>query len=372
MSDDNNGSFELSRRKALAGLGGIGTATALGGIGTYAQFTDTEEQAVTFTAGGIDGELTWSGSYNGNPVEDGLENVTVGPSSEGVPGGVEVDVAFTDVKPGDFGCVNFGITVANNPAWVAACLDVVADTDGDEFEPEAEIEDPNGDGTYEQGDFPQADEGDPQTDSPSSGGDLYGRAGKGELAENIYTLPYYDSDGECVFFDPDEEPTFDPESIGDFTTPSAFWSNSQPDGVSSNNLAAMDTADGTEYYLAPRSLRSVSSSLSVADTAHWNSNSKELTIDNAPAGTNVDLGCMMLDGEGSNNDSNNTQGVAALQSGTTLNFGYDFHMPFATGNEVQGDKLTLKMGFIFLQTRHTEAPDFGTYSPASNTPNGSS
>lgn len=347
MSDNE---FSLSRRKALAGLGSIGAASALGIGGTWAQFSDTEEKAVTFTAGGIDGKLEWSGSYNGNEVGSDLTHVNINPSENGAA----VDVAFTDIKPGDFGCVNFDITIQNNPAWVASCLDVVSDDDWKTYEPEVDADD--------------------DIDEMSDG---MLENGNGELAENIYTIPYYDGDGSCTFFDPDGLTDFDSLTY-EGANPSDFWSNAQaydpPEWIGQGNPdpISVSTEDETEYYLVPRSLQDVDQNVRSVDTAHWSSGQDAtLDVQTAPDGATVGAGCVMLDGKGSENDSNNTQGVAPLDDEDTLNFGYDFHMPFGVGNEAQGDKLELSLEFVFLQTRHTSSPDFDTYDAGQNIPNNS-
>ena len=366
MADDNSDSkVTLSRRKALAGIGSIGLAGALGVGGTYAQFADTEQRAVTFTAGGIDGEISWDGSYNGNHVEDGLANVSLSPAemtaTDHLGNGVAIDVHFDDVKPGDFGCVNFGITISDNPAWVASCLNVLENVDYKNFEPEIDAD------------------GDVTSENVDSSGELTSQsaaalaANEGELAQNIYTIPYYDSDGSCTFFDPNGLTDFSSLTY-DGANPADFWSNSQDVATQpvDGDPISVSTADGTEYYLAPRSLLDVSQNVRSIDTAHWSSeDDQSLGYHTAPNGTAVQDGCVMLDGEGSSNNTNNTQGVAPLQPGTKLNFGYDFHMPFKTGNVVQGDRTTIRLAFKFLQTRHTSAPDFGTYDPGQNTPNGS-
>jgi predicted ribosomally synthesized peptide with SipW-like signal peptide len=331
-----NERIRISRRKALVGLGSIGLASAGAGLGTYAQFTDQEENSATFTAGGIDGEISWAGSYNGNEVTGQLENVRV----EG--NDVVGDVHFTDVKPGDYGCVNFGITVSNNPAWVASCLHVTENIDNRVFEPEVEADD----------DLVEEQIGDTGVES------------SGELAQNMLTLPYYDSDGSCTFFDsggpvaPDE-----PDNV---FTASEFWSNTQD----AQHIGSGTTEDGTEYYLAPRTVWDVSQNLRSIDTAHWTPRDQSLDMIQAPNGASVGTGCVMLEGDAADGDdtSNNTQGVSPLQPEATLNFGYDFHLPFQTGNKVQGDRMTLSFAFKFLQVRHTEAPEFGSYSPGSNTP----
>lgn len=494
MGDDNDDSFKLSRRKALAGMGSIGLAGALGVGGTYAQFTDTEDTTVQFTAGGIDGALSYNASYNSQMIGDG--SVTHVQTNDD---GVACDVEFTDVKPGDYGCFNFGLTVTNNPAWVAACVEIISDTDGKTYEPEVDVDPdleeadigtdvssplpvstqfaddeitlwkeggtvclsvPGGttsfleddDGLANHAEIFLANDGDddwdlqvryssttdanveysgwshqyngdswqdglpagysgnitstdgydvmcvtPDEDISAVGGvhtSVEGDAdsenkgyitdenkpwdanglipcptGAGELDTNTYILPYYDSDGTCVFFDPDGDPEFDPQESS-VSTPSAFWSNSQ-DGDAPDVGFAVQPDDGEEYYLAPRTIRNVADGVSSIDTAHWNHESSEFSVENAPGGTDVSNGCVLLDGsEADGGDTgNNTQGVSPLQPGSdALNFGWDWHIPFETGNIAQGDTLKLRISFLFLQTRHTEAPNFGTYAPGQNVP----
>jgi hypothetical protein len=170
----------------------------------------------------------------------------------------------------------------------------------------------------------------------------------GELAENIYTIPYYDSDNECQFFDSNGPPSNLPD---DFTVPSNFWSNS-------------------EEGLAPRTIKDVATSEGSLNTIQWNSGDLEEIV--APDGTTVGKGCVFLDGEQAGEGStDNTREASGLKPGKKLYFGYDFHMPFDTGNVAQGDKMTLDFGFKFLQKRQTDGPNFGTYSPGSNTPSDS-
>lgn len=368
MAEDNDG-IRLSRRKALAGLGSIGAATALGGVGTFAQLSDTEERAVTFTAGGLDGQISWSGSYNGDSVDDSLENVSVG-SFDSYSNGITADVHFEDVKPGDFGCVNFSITVQNNPAWAASCVNVLEDIDYQNWEPEVKADDDVDEANYD---------GNGAFDPNSADG----VEGDGELAENIFTIPYYDEDDTCTFFDTNG--TVDITTLGyDGAVPMGFWANSQEEGewgpdlnsgpisLAEDNTSSGDATGGSnEKFLAPRSLQDVSQNIRAVDTAHWSSDLDDtLEVQTAPDGATVDAGCVMLDGglPDSQTDSN-TQGVSPLHPGNTLNFGYDFHIPFGVGNVIQGDRLSLELGFVFLQTRHTEAPNFDDYAPGANTPN---
>jgi predicted ribosomally synthesized peptide with SipW-like signal peptide len=63
MDDDNR--FELSRRAALAGIGGIGVASAGAGLGTSAYFSDEESfENNTIAAGELDLKVGWSEHYS--------------------------------------------------------------------------------------------------------------------------------------------------------------------------------------------------------------------------------------------------------------------------------------------------------------------
>lgn len=369
MSEDNNGKFNLSRRKALAGIGAAGAAVGLGGIGTVAQLSDTEDRAVTFTAGGLDGTLAWSGSYNGTTV-DGSDDgefssaIDVEPNLEASgynDRAVPIDIHFDDVKPGDYSCVNFSLEVQDNEAWVASGINVVDNYDYKNFEPEVGADD-------------DLDESDINVD-PSTG-DLTGDAsmvdGEGELAQNIYALPYYDNDANCSFFDSGG-------FTGDYSgaAPTGFWSNAQTgDGEfdDQGNFSApalpgdLDGIDESkEYVLAPRNLKDISENLNAIGTALWNDGSNMSIGYQTASGGHASLakGSVMLDGSvPDNGDSgNNSQSVSPLAPGTTLNFGYDFHIPFDVGNEIQGDRCSVKLDFQFIQSRHTEAPDFTSYNP---------
>ncbi len=69
MSNDNDG-FKLSRRKALAGLGGIGVASAGAGVGTSAFFSDQESfEGNSITAGTLDIKVDWQQRYWGASQE---------------------------------------------------------------------------------------------------------------------------------------------------------------------------------------------------------------------------------------------------------------------------------------------------------------
>lgn len=331
MSGNDDSKITLSRRKALAGIGTIGAAGALGLGGTYAQFTDTEGTKTTFTAGKIDGTMEWSASYNGNQVSGDLANVTMGDETAGIA------FNLTDVKPGDYGSITFDLTVSNNPAWAASCLGYDSDENGT---PESETE----------AEFVAAGEED---------------YGSGELEENLLLIPFY-SQGPNTFFDSNGEPDDDwtPGDMGEYGqgTSAAFWNSREGEN---------DFGD-----LQPRTLRDAATNASSIDTCHWNEENG-LVVVPGPEGASVEEGCVLLEGNlaGENpapENNNDNQGVSPLQPGETLSFGYDWHLPYTTGNEVQTDKLTMKLGFTFSQVRHSDAPQFqNSYDPGNYTPNGS-
>lgn len=337
MTDDNDGRFNLSRRKALAGIGTIGAATALGGLGTYAQFTDTEEGSFTFTAGGIDGHITAHMAYNGQDVNGGI---TPQPG-----GGAGVSISLDDVKPGDYGSICFDLTVENNPAWVASCIGIVEDSDHDTYEPEVAAD----------ADVSAADIGTQLANSPA-----------GELAENLYVIPFYRGGCPSNFWDPDGLE----DGEAQHGTTISYSSLLSVEAVGTNT-AFWDSREGTNDSgeLLPMTLRDAAEANLALDTVEWNNPDTAITRSGAPQGTSVDPGCVFLDGTAANTDTNEDDREAApLQPGDTLSFGYDWHIPFVAGNDVQGDRVVFNLGFNFAQLRHTSAPELANvYSPGDNT-----
>jgi predicted ribosomally synthesized peptide with SipW-like signal peptide len=350
--DSNSGrEFSISRRKALGGLASIGAATTLGGAATFAQFTDTEEQVATFTAGGIDGTLVTNASYNGDQLTNEEVSDIVNFDGEG-PGAT---IEFIDVKPGDYGSFNFTLEVTNNPAWVAACLGIGENRDYWNYEPEVESDnetDPIQENIPD-GDFDaQASAG----DSPDSG---TGLNQPGELPQNTYIIPFYDSNPTSSFFDSGGAPSTVSVDTGQ-AVPSGFWDNSEgPNG----QYAAQVGGDG-DGFLAPRRLSAVVQE-KFKNTIVFNSGGGE--IYEPPEDTSLENGCIVLNGGGSADDTDNTQEAGPLKPGTTLNFGFDWHVPFTTGNEVMGDRMSVNAGFTFSQVRNAEGPEFqNTYAPGNN------
>jgi predicted ribosomally synthesized peptide with SipW-like signal peptide len=328
MANDDDGSFRLSRRKALAGLGSIGMAGALGVGGTYAQFTDTEGQTATFSAGGIDGTITTNASYLGDLLDRSDDPANVEFTGEG-PGAT---INFTDVKPGDYGSFNFTLVVQDNPAWVAACIGNVDDRDYKNFEPEVDAD-------------PQVNESDvnagPQNVTGATAPEHV--TTDGELANNMLVIPFYDSDTTSTFFDNNGIPeSSDLQNYG-VGTSDAFWDNNEND-------------------LKPLTVNQAAS-VQAKNSMNWSTGTpKEVSHPTAE----VEKGCLLLDGSITRGDpsSDNSREANPLQPGDQLQFGFDWHLPYTTGNAAQGDQLTVNVGFNFYQERHSGGPDMvNMYNP---------
>lgn len=296
MSEDTRG-FELSRRKVLAGLGGVGLASAGAGLGTSAFLNDTESfEGNSITAGELDLKVDWEEHYSypqlygfGDPTagldydvhrsepeepgfvpfpdpenpmvwihEDDVDAYMDATAIEAFPDpdwdgsqeintgeftyfpcehGADVDVDLTphegelatrtanadtwdgevakplvnlqDVKPGDFGELTLSFHLCDNPGYVWLQADDVSELENGITEPEGEVD-----------------------ESPEDP----------ELAENIQTAWWYDSNGNNVI----------DESVGKVDVMIAIDTSGSlsPDGLATlqanaNTLAEdiVDTAD---------------------------------------------------------------------------------------------------------------------------------
>jgi predicted ribosomally synthesized peptide with SipW-like signal peptide len=306
--------LKLSRRNMLAGLGTIGIASAGAGFGTWAAFSDTEEATTTFTAGKLDGSVGWYASYNGDKVGEG-DQIEMQMDEENGP---YLEFNLDDVKPGDYGSIVFEITVENNPAWVFSCLDFDNNDDNGISDPEDEVDN---------GDVKEAE----VSANTYNNDTVTVQYGDGELADNLYVLPFYDSNKNSSFFDGGFQGSFNPTSQG--ATSPAYW----------------DNATGS---LVPRPLSEAVFSQLDQGTLGFNNDGETYTT---PAPVNRRYaGCILLNGE--QNGTNNEQGFSALQPGDTIHFGYDWSLPFNVGNEAQTDTIEIYFGFDFQQVRHNESP----------------
>ena len=188
--------FDLSRRKLLAGLGAVGVASAGAGLGTTAYFSDTETfEGNSITAGELDLLVDWQQTYNfgdgttfvnAHPDHDGDGEQSIeadnddgqikysdflesdDPDSNGeniptlncdnIPPISEADfredpvtgdpmttlVQLSDVKPGDKGEVTFSLHLCDNPGYVWIQADNVSESEGVDTDSELAVDTPDG------------------------------------------------------------------------------------------------------------------------------------------------------------------------------------------------------------------------------------
>lgn len=140
--------FELSRREALAGLGGIGVASAGAGLGTTAYFSDQEEfENNTITAGKFGLTVDPGNHMIDQDEEEGSQHVKwPTKDSDAVVGG---SINIIDAKPGDYFKFCWEVTVENNPGYVMVSAEGVehfagseteADVSADDFDDVSELE----------------------------------------------------------------------------------------------------------------------------------------------------------------------------------------------------------------------------------------
>lgn len=320
----------------LAGLGTIGAASAVAGVGTYAAFSDEAGAEAEFTAGEIDARMRWSASYNGDVVDTSQESETSendGPESpvriNAHPDENLVALDVGDLKPGDYGSIVFELSVETNPAWVFSCVDFEKNDDNGINDPERRA----------------YDDGDDHVVTVDHGGPVDGETsqrnvGDGELLRNMLLIPFYDSNVDSNFFDGSPEDEYN--SVGVLQTPTAFWSN----------------ADGDFH---PRTVLDVVTNPLAQGTVNWNASSDSVGGLSAPIQDRF-VGCVLLNGE-QGGDTTNEQEFGPLApydpddaASTTIRYGYDWHLPYDVGNRVQTDTLTLEFLFDFQQYRHNEEP----------------
>ncbi|MFW5948183.1 MAG: choice-of-anchor W domain-containing protein [Halolamina sp.] len=141
MSDDNS-KFDLTRRKALVGLGGIGAGAALGGTGTMAFLSDSEEASGVMTAGELDLVVEYYSYWNqGSAGEDFVSGDIDGETLTG---------ELSDVKPGDSGLVALCPRVETNPAYLWLCGELTSNDENGITDPESEVDSSSDEGELAQ------------------------------------------------------------------------------------------------------------------------------------------------------------------------------------------------------------------------------
>jgi predicted ribosomally synthesized peptide with SipW-like signal peptide len=107
--------FELTRRRLLAGVSGIGAAAAGAGLGTSALFSDTESfENNTLEAGALNLRVTVDNIAHSTTIV--RDNTTITPKD--TADGNEVTITVEDMKPGDWLILEWNPEVIANPGYV--------------------------------------------------------------------------------------------------------------------------------------------------------------------------------------------------------------------------------------------------------------
>jgi predicted ribosomally synthesized peptide with SipW-like signal peptide len=305
MTDD----FELTRRKALAALGGIGVASAGAGLGTSAYFSDQETfENNQLTAGTLDLKVSWAEHYSDwsedeadfARMEDGelvvedregfmdatlqeqypddetrqaIESGEADPCEvlADVPDDIEKPViGVSDVKPGDFGEVTFDFALCDNPGYVWLNGGLLDASENGLTEPEA--------------------------DDPDEGDGV-------ELLDEIRVTVWYDSGNNVLE---------DPETI---VTDREF----EP-----NPISSAIAVSGEDRIVTQGTLREVLDRLSTE---------KGIPLDADP--TTVGHDCY-------------------TNSPTVHYVGFKWELPVDHANEIQSDSVEFDLGFYTEQCRHND------------------
>jgi Ca-activated chloride channel family protein len=471
----------LSRRRVLAGLGGIGIASAGAGLGTSAFFSDEESFTNnSLTAGTLDLKLDYKSTYFGGPGR--LDDV----QAMGYPDAEELLV--DDESTG-----RYLLAQAPSPADMQAWEDLVQGEDFDFCSPEADEFLVNGDGipVFTLEDVKPGDSGEVTISIHICDNPGYLRM-VGELtgtAENGQNDPELDAEGEdtdgigeladtievCVWYDEDCDNVYEPTGTGEQnelevalvsdvsgsmsgsaitslkTAATSFVDNlSSPDeaaAISFNSSAATDQELTTDYQAVKDAINlytagggtsiaagidegtdellngtnatpgaskvmillsdgnSNASAATTAADAAKNAGIRIFTIALGSANTSLlqslasspddafvapdpadldtvyaEIAQIVLAGEQKIFEGTMTELYAAIGDGlvldgnrqeegvqpypgaTTQCIGFEWELPFETGNEVQSDSVSFDVGFEVEQSRHNDDP-FATPTP---------
>lgn len=166
--------YQLTRRKALAGLATVGAAGAGAGLGTSALFSDTESfNNNSITAGTLN--MTVELELVDASDEFGAAGLTWGSGNDISVGdsytydGDETSFAIADAKPGDWFVIRQAVCIEGNAGYVQGVGGLDSNDENSVTEPEA-------------GD-------DPNNTTPDPDGDI---DGNGELAQSVEVTVYED------------------------------------------------------------------------------------------------------------------------------------------------------------------------------------
>lgn len=331
MTGDNR-LYRLSRRKALAGLGTVGAASATAGLGTSAYFSDTEGvEDNTLTAGAMDARLDWQQVYDG-------------------PNGREYVSAYPDEFRND----------PNDPDELATNSPPIEESDG--------IQDP-----IKSRDDCAADMG------ASSYADL------SEIdrlrAERHYRDQFADSsnlvvEGPIVEIDdakPGDRGAVN-YSVHLFDEPGYVWLRGAPTRVAENGHAEPEASSPGETGSAAESMTTTRAAtlddllashielLDAVRTRLWYDLDNDETIDGTEqqffAGTLRELFEPLRDGIPLDGDPS-TPGRDCFPRDRPGDeqvryVGFEWWIPTGVGNEIQGDSVTFDLEFYAEQCRHNE------------------
>lgn len=332
--------IEISRRGVLAGLGGVGAASAGAGMGTSAFFSDTETFGNNrLVVGEFDLGVAWQSNYfdwsddedtsnatqyfeedtkTGSNVSDsGIVLSSVNCSN--IPNGGQarrVVITLNDVKPGDFGFTVFKLgfcTTNANPGylWTNSRMTTVPPSG-----------DSPGSGPNDENDTPESEASDSDESDP------FGiEAIDGELARNFFVRLFYGGNDSAF------QNLFDHLGGEGLDFAHSFFDTFQLNVQSAPTL--MDFAD------------SLSQGVGMPLTGSPQDGSFGLQ---GSGGGNVLL-VNTLD-SGGDIFSLDAENRAALESGSTILFGLAWGLPVDHANEVQTDSVAFDLGFYAEQERH--------------------
>jgi predicted ribosomally synthesized peptide with SipW-like signal peptide len=317
MTDDTpttDGTIEFSRRRLLGSAAVVGTAAALGGAGSTAFFSDTEQFANNrLVAGSLDVKAAYSAHYSDwSPDEDGRD--TDSPDDD-------VDVRMWDGPRGTTGSPDDLATgetgLPTNAAWLVAVDDPGQFLENTQYRSDGDASCPGGtdaDGLAQPvvdledvkpGDFGEVTVEFAICDNP---GYVWLDVFDATAAENGYTEP---------------ERTDDDES-GPVTGPEG--------GETDRRVELLD----------------------VVQTAYW-------IDDEAPAAIGslremlTDLsGGVRLDGDVDASEGGGTGEQGCFSAGTTHSIAVAWWVPVDHGNEIQTDSVSFSLGLYAEQCRHND------------------
>jgi len=367
MTDD---TFRLTRRKILAGLGGIGAGAAVGGTGTMALLNDTaESENNTITAGELDLKIDWEEHYNGEQIEDQALTNDPGPIFE-----------LEDAKPGDWGEATISLHVYDNPGYVHMAGALTSNDDNGLTDPEGEVDSTGGEGEGELADeilatvWYDGTEDDDGGNNELDEGELVIASGTlrdvlAQLESGLLLADQTGSNGakaasgtgggssevtaeycgpsqggaqeqQCIDCLPCDEPKVlaTPSGLtGKCYTPDPF-----PPGTTHVTLKA-----GNGCYVAE--VDSSTETICLPDENPTDEPNQYGDISNAtfyqcPDGDN---------GNGGNGDDGDG---ACWPNSTTQYIGFSWELPLEVGNEVQGDSVEFDLQFHAQQCRHNDDP----------------